>query len=176
VSDDPDRYLDGTPDPDQAEDWETIEDADEPEQARVLGEVEGFKETEGLDIDDLRHQAELAGAALLHYAATGLLVAGALAVGAWALLEPPPTGGAPSAGGAATLVERARTHTARDRLEWALEIYRIDASDYPGKLSALVDRGLLRSRDLYYPLEGSRWDYRRTADGYHLAVEPTAKH
>lgn len=173
MSDDDDFHQPWMLDPDvDEEEYEVIEDAEEAQDARKVGDVPGFKDTEDYD---LRHQTGVAGAAMVHYTVSGLLVAGALAVGVWGVLEPPPLGQPAPDSETASAVDHASVHASRTRLSWALETYRIDAGEYPDDLSALADWGLLRSRDVYYPLEGKRWRYRPTADGCDLEAESTTR-
>lgn len=122
---------------------------------------------------DLRHTARRAGAALLHYTVTGVLVAAALAVGVWGLLAPPEPNPEATAPDSPTSIQRARAASTRTRIKWALEVHRIESKRYPGSLGGLVDRGLLRSDDISYPRGGRHWTYATTDGGFRLTVENT---
>lgn len=122
---------------------------------------------------NLRHQAKRAGAALLHYTVTGLLVAAALAVGVWGFLAPPEPNRVTTTADSPTAIERARVASTRTRIAWALEVHRIEFKRFPASLGALVDRGLLRSDDLSYPRGGRHWTYATTDGGFRLTVENT---
>ncbi len=117
---------------------------------------------------DLRHTAKLAGTALLHHVCTGLLVAAALALGVWAVLAPPDGASPTETGTQPTPIERARVTSSRVRLEWALEVHRIDHGEYPESLERLADRGLVRASDLSYPLESRNWTYAPSPEGFRL--------
>ncbi len=54
-----------------------------------------------------------------------------------------------------------------ERLRAALEVYRVENGAYPESLQALVDAGLVRTRDLSYPWT-TPYAYRRAGDGYRL--------
>lgn len=125
--------------------------------------------------DDLRHRARKAGAALLHYTVTGVLVAAALAIGVWGLLAPPAPNPDVTNPDSLTTLERARGEATRTRIEWALEIHRIESKRFPASLGGLVDRGLLRSDDLSYPQSGRHWTYATTDGGFRLTVERSPK-
>ncbi len=120
---------------------------------------------------DLRHKAKRAGAALLHYTVTGILVAAALAVGVWGLLAPPEPNPESTATDSPTAIRRARAASTRTRIEWALEVHRIESKRFPASLGGLVDRGLLRSDDLSYPLGGRHWTYATMDGGFRLTVD-----
>lgn len=130
----------------------------------------GEKRAEEPETGDLRHQARATGAALLHHAITGLLVAGALAVGVWSYLATLDSGDSPGDATAESITARAGRATTRTRIEWALEIHLIHHNDYPANLKILVDRGLLRSDDLYYPDGTAGWMFARQADSFELSV------
>jgi len=54
-----------------------------------------------------------------------------------------------------------------ERIRSALEVYRLERGQYPEALGALVDAGLLGSRDLHYPWTGEYW-YRHMGETYQL--------
>lgn len=120
---------------------------------------------------DLRHRAKRAGAALLHYTVTGVLLAATLAVGVWGLLAPPDPDPEATTTDSPTAIQRAQAASTRTRIEGALEVHRIESKRFSGSLGALVDRGLLRSDDLSYPRGGRHWTYATTDGGFRLTVE-----
>ncbi len=63
----------------------------------------------------------------------------------------------------------ARTQMAR--LDGALEVYRLERGEYPARLSALVEAGLVSRRDLEYPWASSYY-YRRKAEGGYVLLPP----
>lgn len=56
----------------------------------------------------------------------------------------------------------------KQRLEVALQVYHHLESRYPGRLTELVDAGLLFESDLYYPQGPSQWLYERSGDSFIL--------
>lgn len=118
----------------------------------------------------LRHGTRGAGVAVLHHAVTGVLVAAALALVVWIVLNPPFTD-AVETPSATAAINDARVASSRTRIEWALEVHRIMSKDYPSTLETLVDRGLLRSSDLYYPVEGVEWVYSTANEEFELSTK-----
>lgn len=63
-----------------------------------------------------------------------------------------------------------RLHTIRhlERLEAALEVYRLRHDAYPARLDGLVDDGLVAPSALSFPLGGHEYYYRPSGDSYVL--------
>ena len=122
--------------------------------------------------DDVRHGGH-AGAALVHHTITGLLVTGALALGVWAILTPPDFSAGRAAhqahSAASPLLQTARTDSRRLRIDTAARLYSLKEKSPPPSLRTLVERGLLRHTDLYYPPTGTEWNYSVNRDDFTLA-------
>lgn len=56
----------------------------------------------------------------------------------------------------------------RERLQVALAVYHHLESRYPGRLTELVEAGLLLESDLYYPQGAALWSYERSGDNFIL--------
>lgn len=67
-----------------------------------------------------------------------------------------------------TAVERLQTIQQLERLEAALEVYRLMHETYPESLSALVDDGLVGARALRFPDYVQPYFYRRTGESFEL--------
>ena len=122
---------------------------------------------------DVRHGSRPAGTALLHHAATALVVSVGFAIGIWVIVAPPTLPAAPaeqSADGASpSVVQQARAESRRLRILTAVDIFRIQEKAFPPSLDALVERGLLRRADLYYPPKGKAWNYSVGNDDFTLS-------
>jgi uncharacterized protein DUF4388 len=67
--------------------------------------------------------------------------------------------------------ERFLARYARARLGGALEVYRLERGEYPERLDALVECGLVSRADLRYP-RGEDYYYRRAGDGGFVLLPP----
>jgi uncharacterized protein DUF4388 len=67
--------------------------------------------------------------------------------------------------------ERFFARYAAARLGGALEVYRLERGEYPERLDALVESGLVGRADLRYP-EGEDYYYRRKGDGGFVLLPP----
>ena len=61
-----------------------------------------------------------------------------------------------------------RTEAHVDRLGRVVEVYRLDAGEYPESLDQLVDAQLLEEEDLTYPDYMAPYHYRRTTASFIL--------
>jgi hypothetical protein len=78
------------------------------------------------------------------------------------------------AGGARVRDDGAQRFLARyqaARLRGALEVYRLERGEYPGRLDELVEAGLATGRDLRAP-SSAAWYYRRRPDGRFVLLPP----
>lgn len=109
------------------------------------------------------------GAVVLHHTVTAVMLVLILAIGVWAYLTFRNTSffQAPDEQ-ADTRTETYLLEAQLQRVEFALGVYFRLQERYPSDLSQLVDRGLLRESDLYYPSGRDRLVYSRTAGGYEL--------
>ncbi|MFB6262144.1 MAG: hypothetical protein ABEL76_00775 [Bradymonadaceae bacterium] len=104
-----------------------------------------------------------------HYGVTALVVALALGIATWSYLEQNyPTSVRPGVDMPRQAFDSAIGRARADRLEHALEVYRLDRDGYPPALDELVRAELVRQRDLFYRPGGERFDYRRRPDGFEL--------
>ena len=65
-------------------------------------------------------------------------------------------------------LDRLETRQQLDRLEAALEVYRLTHERYPPALDALVEEGLVSARALRFPNYEEPYFYRPTADNFEL--------
>lgn len=114
-------------------------------------------------------------AAVVHHVVTAFLIAMVLAIGTWGYLTfkdaKRPEPGKFSFD--APIFEVAAGDAQLDRFRFALAVYFRLYEKYPPELDALVDEGLLSSKDLNYPRGSSSIVYKRTGDSYQLAIERT---
>ena len=114
------------------------------------------------------------GAVVLHHTVTALMLVLIIALGVWAYLTFRKTSffHAPDAE-VGSRTESYALAAQNQRIRFALRVYfRLDGR-YPAALDELVERGLLLPSDLFYPSGTGSFDYKRTASGYTLEIQPS---
>lgn len=114
---------------------------------------------------------------LLHHSITVLILIMATGLGTWAYLTFQKTDFFATVDRSAIEEGLRPTLEAsqKQRLEAALQVYLHMENRYPGRLTELLDAGLLLDSDLYYPRGPSRWFYERRGDSFLLERRSSAE-